>query len=600
MLNLPTTASVLQVVTGSPVSTIAVHASWADSPEPTASPVLPNSLGTPITTATTTPVVPAPAPGTNRNVKFLSVNNTSASPCVITVQVFDGTNAIPVWGPFSLPAGWAVHYNTDVKGFVLYDSTGSEQLTAAIGSYLTQTTWFVNYATGNNANTGLTSGAALASVGEIRRRWNGGVLGVRPQLPSLTYTITVAGAPANPYADPLQVLWDLDVCLGTTIDIEFTPTVLHTGTIASVPNPFSQTATGQQTITDAAISNWTPYINMLLVDTTTGAACWITGALTAPARGVLSSAYEAVTVSSLVNAINNDLTPSSVNATDSYQILQLPNVYFGGQSLFRLAPGGQDSAGNSQANCLVRRAAGVANGPSDMLQVEGNASFPATVQTGATVSFVDCQFNQQRKLDMGGAYWINCAGLAQFPGQDNFTSIDFSAAVLSGYNTTSVTLGNGIFISNDFFVLNGGDIVFNDGQNAGGAVFITNIGRFLNGAPANNIFAVDQRGATFEITGVIYGQTGGDPIAILHNGGALTVQGTAAATFITDGGSAATFQMGGNSGLGFYFDEPTATWLPAGGKAITVANLDAARPGGFGSTAIDPKSDCRILVHGIF
>ncbi|MGO9835538.1 MAG: hypothetical protein ACLP1X_15125 [Polyangiaceae bacterium] len=63
-------------------------------------------------------------------------------------------------------------------------------------------------------------------------------------------------------------------------------------------------------------------------------------------------------------------------------------------------------------------------------------------------------------------------------------------------------------------------------------------------------------------------------------------------------GSAATFTLGG-SAVGFYFNPTTATWLPAGGYNITVANLDAARPGGLGSTAIEPTSGCSILVSNV-
>jgi hypothetical protein len=123
VLNLPTTSSLLQVVTGSAVSAIQVHASWVDLGIPTTT-VTPGATDTIITTATTATIVAAPAANTDRNVKFLSIQNTSATTCQVTVQYSDGTNVINL---FNIPliAGYTIQYNSDGSGFVVYDASGN-------------------------------------------------------------------------------------------------------------------------------------------------------------------------------------------------------------------------------------------------------------------------------------------------------------------------------------------------------------------------------------------------------------------------------------------------------------------------------------------
>lgn len=132
MLNLSTPTSTLRVVTGSAVATIAVHASIVDlGPGPT---VTPGAFQTPIGVAATTVVVPAPAAGVDRNVKFLSINNESMSGCDITVQVFDGVNVINIFGPVALPSAWTIQYNSDGSGFVVYDNFGNIQVVARVAA----------------------------------------------------------------------------------------------------------------------------------------------------------------------------------------------------------------------------------------------------------------------------------------------------------------------------------------------------------------------------------------------------------------------------------------------------------------------------------
>jgi len=114
--------AILEVTTGGPQAT-AVQASWVDADGST---ITPNSLNTLIAAAGTTTVIGSPAASTQRNVKFLSLQNTD--PTVtnqITVTHFDGTTAVPV-ANVSLPAGHTLYYE-DASGWYVTDGFGGRQ-----------------------------------------------------------------------------------------------------------------------------------------------------------------------------------------------------------------------------------------------------------------------------------------------------------------------------------------------------------------------------------------------------------------------------------------------------------------------------------------
>lgn len=129
MLNLSTPTTLLQVVTGGAVTSIAVHASFVDLGVATGS-VVPGSKNTLIAVAATTIIVPPPAAGIDRNVKFLSVNNQSGTPCQVTIQSTDGVNVVNLFSIILKP-DWTIQYNSDGSGFVLYDDSGNIQVSPA-------------------------------------------------------------------------------------------------------------------------------------------------------------------------------------------------------------------------------------------------------------------------------------------------------------------------------------------------------------------------------------------------------------------------------------------------------------------------------------
>ena len=119
MLSLPASTWQLILVTGAAVASIEVDASWVDitpQPAPTPPTVTPDSLPNTIAAAATTVIVPPPAVGTQRNVKYVSIRNTSGNPCAVAVRVDDGASPQSIFAITLLP-GYVLEYNTDGNGW---------------------------------------------------------------------------------------------------------------------------------------------------------------------------------------------------------------------------------------------------------------------------------------------------------------------------------------------------------------------------------------------------------------------------------------------------------------------------------------------------
>lgn len=127
MLLLTSTSDIIRVVTGSPVSTITVQASYVDNASGT---ITPGRTNTNITTATTTTIVAAPGSSTQRNVKGIHItNNSAASSTQVTVQHFDGTTSTDIMG-VTLLAGENL-IMTDSGDWNHHDAQGGDYTYAA-------------------------------------------------------------------------------------------------------------------------------------------------------------------------------------------------------------------------------------------------------------------------------------------------------------------------------------------------------------------------------------------------------------------------------------------------------------------------------------
>jgi hypothetical protein len=117
------TNHILKLTTTS-TADIHVHASWMDYSAGTVTPGLTN---TPITTATTTNIVAAPAASTQRNTKSLHIRNKHASASnTVTLKHDDGTNIMELFA-VTLLAGECLEY-VEGQGFRVYDAAGQPKV----------------------------------------------------------------------------------------------------------------------------------------------------------------------------------------------------------------------------------------------------------------------------------------------------------------------------------------------------------------------------------------------------------------------------------------------------------------------------------------
>jgi hypothetical protein len=476
--------------------------------------------------------------------------------------------------------------------------------------FLNQTAWFQSYHTGDDGNDGKTALTPVKRVAEIRRRWNGGIAGVRPTLPAIDISVTVmdsvTGSTVPPFSDPLCALWDLDMAPGGSLVIDCQTTVVRNGTVTTSPNAFARTSTGQQTITDAGVASWAASVDHLLVDTTVagGAATWVVlgPGGTATLSGVRAQTTNAAGEASSI--LNNGLALKTVSADDQYTLFDLPQVYFGTESYFALSgPGG---AASGTASVLVRRGHGLAASQSDYLHVDCTAAFENNLPCGGSVVFAECLFDQPRRSE-GGTIFANC-GVPSSPFIGEFFSgvLGNAMALLSGYSRRNILLGGGCAVDQDFQLY--GSVTFAGGLGGfpiDGEVMMGNVGRFLNGAAANAAAFLSgasafEHAVDYDAQAIFYGTTGGSPIYALgsgsnRGGGTVTANASAATTFVFDGGAAATFTMD-NQANGYGMN--SATGALVGPTTVTVQHLDAALAAGtgLGKSALWPPSASRISV----
>lgn len=177
MLLLTGTSDLVAVITTGGTVALNAHASWVDI---TGSTVTPGRANYQIVSATTTSLAPAPASGTQRNVKHLSLANINASASIGVEMVHtDGVTGVRLV-KMSLPAGYSLTWN-DADGWCVIDAGGGRVVTPLSGRFLGTTVLTSasgNFTTGPTTNTivirgvgggagggGCTSVASAASAG---------------------------------------------------------------------------------------------------------------------------------------------------------------------------------------------------------------------------------------------------------------------------------------------------------------------------------------------------------------------------------------------------------------------------------------------------
>ena len=146
MLILSSTSDIVRVITAQ-ASQIEVHASYADWNGTTVTPGRTNTI---ITTATTTTVVASPGSGVQRNVRHLNITNDHASAsCTVSVEHFDGTNAVELMS-FTLLPGENMIFGEEGR-WAHRDANGAEYPPAGKGAYDGRSVGFMKSGTAADA-----------------------------------------------------------------------------------------------------------------------------------------------------------------------------------------------------------------------------------------------------------------------------------------------------------------------------------------------------------------------------------------------------------------------------------------------------------------
>jgi hypothetical protein len=456
---------------------------------------------------------------------------------------------------------------------------------AFVNPALGQAVWHQDYVLGSDV-TG--TGSALNPVqtlGEIYRRWQGGIPGTRPRLTLLLTTIFMH-SPVQPgpnqLADPALRLADIDMAPGSTLVVQpATPTVKRSGTLNAIIHAFARTSTGRLTVTDAGIVDWSSDVDSLFLDTTQGASSWVNGTAAVNTQGILSS----------VRPVNNPLTPNAtINSglgptvtvlnTDAYQIITPLSVYFGTGSYTRRFPSGLVGLGLGSPNVVFSRLRGLASTPAESIDV--NSDFDTAAGFGASVCFSECRIDPYiQSTSPGGAKFFNCS-LMLGVGLGNISGFAGASLAYAGYARSFVGLFGGGVIDQDFASM---QQIRSQGSSGSAPNVIGNVAAYAGGNFALEIvFGGHVYVFGFIDGGAVFYGTCTTMIARCNLGTSLVSFPAPASPHYVFNLDAYRF---GAFTTGFFQDPATGVWSAA--IALTFANLDAAQPLGFGGRSSQPQ-----------
>lgn len=159
MILLSNTTSLLQIVTGSSVSSINVQASYIDLIGTLLTPLSTNTL---ISSAATTTVIGSPAASTQRSVKNLCVYNSSASSCEVTIQHYDGTTTVDIFN-YTMLTGESIYWS-EGRGFYVLDANGNLKVTTGSSNAFTFNAYTGSASIIPGANIGFVSNASTITI----------------------------------------------------------------------------------------------------------------------------------------------------------------------------------------------------------------------------------------------------------------------------------------------------------------------------------------------------------------------------------------------------------------------------------------------------
>lgn len=285
---------------------------------------------------------------------------------------------------------------------------------------LLQDTWFINALTGNDANDGLTAGTALASWGELRRRY-----GDNPILPQ---TVTV-----NIGSD-----LDEDIFLNGTVVLQ--PGVLFRifGGVRSVFDSGTLTnVTAQNRATQTPMQLEAPGLDAQVGQrirftdgAAAGATCW---AFRSPGADLVDC-VQAVTYDATANPLASDSTPATPSGGDAFVVEEMFRVRSVALDFERLDAGSDFCAVVDSLNVVDTN--GVFHAASKLLQ-------PV---------FVRCAIASNRSSAQTNATFVSCSNSIV---THNGLFELFDASLLKSPVSTVSAIGGRVLLKHDTIVANG-------------------------------------------------------------------------------------------------------------------------------------------------
>lgn len=448
-----------------------------------------------------------------------------------------------------------------------------------------QIVWHINAVTGVNTNNGLSSATPIQSAAYLASLWRGTVGGGRPQLePSSGTTITVFLDTDLPNTDPISVLLDVDLPDGTQLNIfGAAKAASHTGTLATA-SVFAQTsAGGQQTITDAAVPDYHPFVGAasLVQDSTAGGVAWLLNPLSgASATGTLTRFYTPQ-VAGTIGAI----APVTPVAADAYTLSDVTHCTLGQAFITRSFPDDVASASVTGMVVFYR-----------LHFVDPNASATAFFADSPTVSYIaqECIVDTVNVEAINSELaLINCLLLRANLTVANGAVVEAEAGGLQGAASGSVLAQNsGEFLGDlDFVVVSDG--VQRYACASAGLMALGQVGAFHNTGAGGPMLTTGGAGAFVSVnpiaaaTAIMYGTDNGNFAAVGGNNAQVRYTSTSVNHFKSTN---VTFTLGKGLTTGYGFSQATGAYV--GTTTFTQAHQDAVLGAGtgFGGTVNDPTS----------
>jgi hypothetical protein len=427
--------------------------------------------------------------------------------------------------------------------------------------------WYIDPQNGDDSAGGTLPTSALKTPQGLIERWG-------TERPRLTANVKVTFLTdqldeTNPFYPDVVLARDNSFTVeGTLIDAG------QAGTL-SVATP--QAGNTAWEVSDSALgpAGWTPFIDMILVDTTTGAYGWIATDLGSKVARVTQPYSALAGVGEGGQPQPADL--ATMSAGDSYKVVRPTKV-----NLLGMAVDGpvQNNFGygvvqNLWAMPSTVKGAGLVPGEISTLVARGSTNIYAS----------QCRFSgfMEGQSDPGrSVLLINCAVSSggNFPSGRIFGGLVRDPGSFGVRMAESSWLDGGVLLLGAFASIGRG----------AGAIF-GNVGVFSPSQAAIKLARGSRCVVADQGFGAkIWGDHDGQDTIHVAAGGALLYVGTAANTFPIGG----SFQLNGQtSARGF----DNALGLPSSSQPTLISNLDVPTPAGFGGSAQDFASQAAVLLY---